>query len=91
MVDAAEIDPNHAMVEALKAAAKSVTGRDAQVDGAGGCDLRLPVLYGNTPSVLFGPSGAMIHSTDEYIEFEQVIDCARVLARMAVDWCGVAD
>ena len=47
-------------------------------DGAGGCDLRLPVLYGNTPSVLFGPSGAMIHSTDEYIEFEQVIDCARV-------------
>ncbi len=88
--DAAEIDPNHPMVHTLKAAAKSVTGRDAQVDGAGGCDLRLPVLYGNTPSVLFGPSGAMIHSTDEYIEFEQVIDCARVLARMAVDWCGVA-
>ena len=50
--------------------------------------LRLPVLYGDTPSVLFGPSGAMIHSTDEFIEFEQVIDCARVLARMAVDWCG---
>ncbi len=89
--DAAEIDPDHPMVHRLKAAAKSVTGREVQVDGAGGCDLRLPVLYGNTPSVLFGPSGAMIHSTDEYIEFEQVIDCARVLARMAVDWCGVAE
>lgn len=89
--DAAEIDPNHPMTQTLSAAAKSVTGQDVFVRGAGGCDLRLPVLYGNTPSVLFGPSGAMIHSTDEYIEFEQVIDCARVLARMAVDWCGVAE
>ena len=89
--DAAEIDPAHPMVHALSAAANSVTGRDVTVRGAGGCDLRLPVLYGDTPSVLFGPSGAMIHSTDEYIELEQVIDCARVLARMAVDWCGVAN
>lgn len=88
--DSAQIDPGHPMVGALSAAAKSVTGRDVQVGGSGGCDLRLPVLYGDTPSVLFGPSGAMIHSTDEFIEFEQVIDCARVLARMAVDWCGVA-
>lgn len=86
--DSAQIDPDHPMVGALGQAAKSVTGRDVQVGGSGGCDLRLPVLYGDTPSVLFGPSGAMIHSTDEYIEFEQVIDCARVLARMAVDWCG---
>ena len=88
--DSAQIDPNHPMVGALSQAAKSVTGRDVVVGGSGGCDLRLPVLYGDTPAVLFGPSGAMIHSTDEYIEFEQVIDCARVLARMAVDWCGVA-
>ena len=88
--DSAQIDPQHPMVGALSRAAKSVTGREVNVAGAGGNDLRLPVLYGDTPSVLFGPSGAMIHSTDEYIEFEQVIDCARVLARMAVDWCGVA-
>ncbi len=88
--DAAQIDPNHPMVSALSQAAKSVTGNDVKVGGSGGSDLRLPVLYGNTPAVLFGPSGAMIHSTDEYIEFEQVINCARVLARMAVDWCGLA-
>ena len=88
--DAAQIDPAHPMVGVLSAAAKSVTGRDVEVGGAGGCDLRLPVLYGDTPAALFGPSGAMIHSTDEYIEFEQVIDCARVLCRMAVEWCGVA-
>ena len=55
--DAAEIDPNHAMVHCLSEAAKSVTGQDVTVRGAGGCDLRLPVLYGDTPSVLFGPSG----------------------------------
>lgn len=88
--DAAQIDPGHPMVTTLGQAAKSVTGDDVSVGGAGGCDLRLPVLYGDTPSVLFGPAGAMIHSTDEYIEFEQVMDCARILARMAVEWCGLA-
>ncbi len=59
--------------------------------GGGGSDLRLPVLYANTPSVLFGPGGGMIHSVDEYVELEQVICCAEVLALMAVEWCRLAE
>jgi len=33
----------------------------------------------------------MIHSVDEYVELEQVICCAEVLALMAVEWCRLAE
>jgi hypothetical protein len=30
----------------------------------------------------------MIHSIDEYIEFEEVLMVAKTLAAFSVDWCG---
>lgn len=88
--DAAEIDPEHPFVLALAGKVEQVTGNRPIIAGAGGCDLRLPILYGDTPAVLFGPAGGMIHSTDEYVEFEQVITCAKILALTAIEWCGQA-
>jgi acetylornithine deacetylase len=69
---------------------EDVAGCRPVVAGAGGSDLRLPVLNGDTPAVLYGPAGGMIHSTDEYVEFEQVVTCAKILAMTAVNWCGLA-
>lgn len=86
--DSAEIPTDHPMVTTLAGITESLTGEAVRVGGAGGCDLRLPVKYADTPAVLFGPKGGLIHSTDEYVEFEQVILCAKILARMAVTWCG---
>jgi len=88
--DAAQIEPDHPFVLTLTGVVEDVTGRKPIVAGAGGCDLRLPVLYADTPAVLFGPAGGMIHSTDEYVEFEQVLTCAKILALTAVEWCGQA-
>lgn len=88
--DAAEIAPDHPLVNTIVEVTQEIAGITPEPRGGGGCDLRLPILYGNTPSVLFGPAGAMIHSTDEYIEFEEVIQCAKVLANIAVQWCGVS-
>jgi acetylornithine deacetylase len=87
--DAAEISPDHPYVQTISSVVKDVTGEDLIAGGGGGCDLRLPVLYGNTPAILFGPAGGMIHSTDEYVEFEQVITCAKILALTAAKWCGI--
>jgi acetylornithine deacetylase len=86
--DAAEIPPDHTLVEELSRVTESVTGQTPLVRGGGGSDLRLPILYGDTPAVLFGPGGGMIHSTDEYVEFEQVVSCAKILAGFALEWCG---
>jgi len=86
--EAAEIAPDHQLPGMLAATAAEVTGNTPLIGGAGGCDLRLPILHGSTPAVLFGPAGGLIHSFDEYVEFEQVVACTKIFARFAMDWCG---
>jgi acetylornithine deacetylase len=38
------------------------------------------------PSVLFGPGGAGLHSTEEYVNTADVIACRDVLAELAMTW-----
>ena len=38
------------------------------------------------PSVLFGPGGAGLHSTEEYVRIDDVIACRDVLADLVVRW-----
>jgi acetylornithine deacetylase/succinyl-diaminopimelate desuccinylase family protein len=40
------------------------------------------------PSVLFGPGGAGLHSTREYVNISEVLTCRDALARLAYVWCG---
>jgi acetylornithine deacetylase len=40
------------------------------------------------PSVLFGPGGAGLHSTEEYVITSEVIACRDALAELALTWCG---
>ena len=40
------------------------------------------------PSVLFGPGGAGLHSTEEYVEVADVLQCRDTLAALARDWCS---
>jgi acetylornithine deacetylase len=39
------------------------------------------------PSVLFGPGGAGLHSTEEYVNVDDVLACRDVLAAAVVQWC----
>jgi acetylornithine deacetylase len=38
------------------------------------------------PSVLFGPGGAGLHSTEEYVRIDDVVACRDVLAALGVAW-----
>jgi acetylornithine deacetylase/succinyl-diaminopimelate desuccinylase family protein len=40
------------------------------------------------PSLLFGPGGAGLHSTEEYVVLRDVLACRDVLATMASTWCA---
>ena len=40
-----------------------------------------------TPAVLFGPSGAGLHSREEYVEIDSVIVCRDTLVELARDFC----
>jgi acetylornithine deacetylase len=82
---------DHPFVKALSHATQEITGTTPQIVGGGGSDLRLPVLYADSPSVLFGPSGGAIHSTDEYVELDSVMQVAQIVGRFILDWCQVAE
>jgi len=80
--DAYEIDPADRLPAMLTSAAKaaghasSIVGMtfwtDAAILGAAGI-----------PSVLFGPGGAGLHSTEEYVLVDEVCRCRDALAELA--------
>ncbi len=82
-------DPDHELVRSLKNVVHETLGIFPQIVGGGGSDLRLPVLYANSPSVLFGPTGGAIHSTDEYVEIDSVMDILQVIGNFTLEWCQV--
>ncbi|PWH19557.1 MAG: hypothetical protein DDG59_02690 [Anaerolineae bacterium] len=84
-------DPNHPFVQSLKNVVTRTLGVAPQVVGGGGSDLRLPVLYAQSASVLFGPSGGAIHSTDEFVDLDSVMEVLQVLGNFILEWCQVAD
>ncbi len=57
--------------------------------GPYGSDLRLLMGLGGIPTLQYGPGDAAgAHAPDESVALDQVVDCARVLARLIVDVCG---
>ena len=89
--EAGETSSDHPLVEVLSRAAEAVTGSSPMVVGGGGSDLRLPVLYAASASVLFGPGGGAIHSTDEYVDISSVMEVAHILVEFILDWCQSVD
>ncbi|HEX7283062.1 MAG TPA: M20/M25/M40 family metallo-hydrolase [Vicinamibacterales bacterium] len=39
------------------------------------------------PSILFGPMGAGLHSTEEWVNIQSVLKCRDALVELARDWC----
>jgi acetylornithine deacetylase len=89
--ESAETPQDSPMLHQFVASYQSVLGKSPAILGGGGSDLRLPILYANSHSAHFGPTGASIHSTDEYVEIDSVMQVAQVIGRFILDWCGVAE
>jgi acetylornithine deacetylase len=84
--EAAEIAPDDALVTTLQSASESVLGYAPEVVGGGGSDLRLPVIYASCPTVLYGPGGGMIHSVDEHVLVDQLVESLKVVLVAALRW-----
>jgi acetylornithine deacetylase/succinyl-diaminopimelate desuccinylase-like protein len=69
-----------------------VTGGEPGIFGMSGvCDAMMFNLHSNTPAIIFGPGDvAIAHSPDEYIEIDELVRAAKIMAHLIVDWCGVA-
>ena len=88
---ASEIPRDHPIVQVVCKNFKEITARDPEISGRqGAADTRFLNLYGNTPTVIFGPgSTAIMHSDDEYVSINDYQTAIKVMALTICDWCGV--
>ena len=78
-----EVDADHALPQAMLRAAGSASApigmsfwTDAGILGDAGI-----------PSILYGPMGAGLHSTEEWVNVQSVMKCRDALVALARDWC----
>jgi acetylornithine deacetylase len=88
--EAAVLTPDHEFVDVLRRASHTAIGRAPAVVGGGGSDLRLPIIYANCPTVLWGPGGGPIHSVDEWVSVDQLVEMLKAVLVAAVEWCGAS-
>ena len=88
---ASEIPRDHPIVDIVSRTYTEVTGKRPVISGRqGAADTRFLNLYGNTPTVIFGPgSTAIMHANDEYVSIEDYLTSIKVMALSVCDWCGV--
>lgn len=82
-----EIPADHPLPQRLGMALASLKGAAAPVGMSFWTDAAVLGMAG-IPSVLFGPGGAGLHSTEEYVRVDDVETCRDVLAALAMNWCG---
>ncbi|WP_026689571.1 peptidase [Alteribacter aurantiacus] len=84
------VHEEHGLLKSLKKEFEYVTGRQAKVEASPwGTDGGLLTNIGHTPSVVFGPGVTqMAHFSNEYIEVDRVLECAKVIALTIMDWCN---
>jgi acetylornithine deacetylase len=88
--DPASIESDHPIVETVREAYAEATGEEARLEGMTyASDMRHLVKIGGVPTVLFGPGDVrQAHAPDEYVELEELVTAARVLALTALRFCG---
>ena len=80
-----EITAGHALPDALERAAASAGISPPRIGMSFWTDAAVLGEAG-IPSVLFGPGGAGLHSTEEYVRVGDVIACRDALASLALQW-----
>jgi len=79
---------NNPFIKTFMKCANLVLKDNVQFIGkAAGLDARFCGRF-NIPALSFGPSGGNIHGSDEYVEFNSILDCAKVYVQMISKWCG---
>ncbi|MFC1660230.1 ArgE/DapE family deacylase [Gemmatimonadota bacterium] len=86
----ARISSSHPLVEKVGGAFLHLTGRPPVLEGVTfGSDMRLLVVDGRTPTLLFGPGDIRrAHSPDESVSVEDLEVTLRTLALAALRFCG---
>lgn len=89
-LESAEIALDHPLVAVMEKSCKSVLGDYPLKKGMeGGCDMRIKILYGGTPTLIFGPGKSTVaHTINEYVSIEDLVHATKVIASSIVRWCS---
>jgi acetylornithine deacetylase len=83
-----ELDPTNDFVQLVRQNVIDVAGREpAFMGGSAGLDTRFFVHHG-VPALTCGPYAERIHSFDEVVSIESVVQTAQVIAKTMLEWCG---
>ena len=85
---ALETATNTPIARALVAAAREVSGQEPKLSGQSFWTDAALLSEAGIPSVLFGPTGAGLHSSVEYVELEDVARAADIFGLCAKKFCG---
>jgi len=81
---ASEIPRDHQIVQVVSKNYKEITGRDPEISGRqGAADTRFLNLYGNTPTVIFGPGGPPVYCADEHLPVADIHEATKAYAVFA--------
>jgi acetylornithine deacetylase len=83
-----ELPPDHALPRLLADAVVRVGGVAPSLVGASFWADSAVLGHAGIPSVLFGPGGAGLHSTEEYVTVADVILCRDALVALATAFCA---
>ena len=88
----AEVPVDSSIVRALARAHEGVTGHEPAVEAVTyGADMRLFVLLGGMPCVMYGAGDVGVaHGPDEYLDVEDLLTATKTVAYLLAGWCGVA-
>ena len=81
-----ELPPDHSLSRSLVAAATKC-GCDSRTVGMSFWTDAAVLAGAGIPSVLFGPGGAGLHSTEEYVTVDDVVLCRDALTTLIGSWC----
>ncbi len=83
-----EISPDAEIAQLVKDAASRVLGRTPAYTGHLGWEDTALIAEAGTETVTIGPKGAGLHSHEEWIDIQSVVDLATILAHAAINFCG---
>ena len=85
-----EISTEHPLAETVATAFESVVGEPQWRGFEAVSDIAWMAEAG-VPALLYGPGdAAQAHATDEFVEIEDAVRAAKVVALATVDWCAAA-
>ena len=94
-----EIAPNHALALAMQEAHRTSAPQHPSTSAPEHPSTSAPVIgmsfwtdaavlsEAGIPSILYGPTGAGLHSIEEWVDVQSVLTCRDALVSLARDWC----